>query len=722
MTATDSFGNAAAPTKSIAVSVTPASGALTISAPAATTVGVGQSNPVGAISLAESPTTTGETFTAVLTDSSGVLAANTGAAGGGGSVVASGGGKALTISGTLAQVNADLTTLTDTNATTASDTISVNATDSLGGSAGPSLIVVTVNGGPVLASPGAQTIGVNKTASLGTIGLSETGNSGAPETFKVTLSDTTGVLSATAAAGLTISGTATNLILSGGLSVVQAALATITDTNATAVTDNITVNAMDSFGNAAAAQTVAVTVNGTPSIAAPASATVAQGVSTAVSGVSVSETGNTTTSGETFTAVVTDTAGALSASGTGVSGSGSHSLTISGSLAQVNADLTTLASLEAGTTADTITVTATDSFGNAASPTTSIGVSVTPSSATFTLTRGPDTVAGGGGNDTVIAGTNTLSSGDLIDGGGGTNTLALVGAGLFNLKAPTTLSNIQIVTAQEGQQLFVSGASVIAAQNQIVYLRDNLDVTLNAVAATLNGANPRAATLTVVGAHNAAVINLASGNDQVLVGDARETVHGGTGNNTILVSGATIGATIDGGTGHTTLDVTGGGSVTMGSTVTNITTVLLASAPGNLSFIANAQAGLTVVDQSHGANTITAGGSGQTLSGGFGTDTFNAAAAGGNTFKNLAAVFNGDTIGGLASGGNTISITDLDRGASGFVLSFVENLSNTAGTLSVTDGTHSTVLTLNGSFLATSFHSTLLGLHGTSITLSLPAV
>ena len=324
---------------------------------------------------------------------------------------------------------------------------------------------------------------------------------------------------------------------------------------------------------------------------------------------------------------------------------------------------------------------------------------------------------GGLGNDTVIARTNTLSAGDSIDGGGGVNTLALTGGGLFNLKAPTTLANIQVITAQEGQSLFVSGGSVIAAQNQIVYLRDNLDATVNVTPATLNPSNPHAATLTILGAHNAAVINLASGNDAVVVGDTRETVHGGSGNDTILVNAATIGATIDGGTGKSTLYVTGGGNVTMGSSITNITTVLLAAAPGNMTFIANAEAGLTVVDQGHGTDTISAGGSGQTLSGGHGTATFNAFAGGGTVFKNLAAVFNGDTIGGFAGVGNAINFTDIDHGAVGFGFTFTENQGNTAGTLTVTDGTHTAALTLNGAFLANQFQAALLGSHGTSISL-----
>ena len=98
------------------MTVTPQSGLPSITAPATAKVSLGQSSPIGGISVAETPTTTGEMFTAVLTDASGVLSATTAGTGGGGRITPSNGGKTLTISGTLAQLNADLTTLTDTDA------------------------------------------------------------------------------------------------------------------------------------------------------------------------------------------------------------------------------------------------------------------------------------------------------------------------------------------------------------------------------------------------------------------------------------------------------------------------------------------------------------------------------------------------------------------------------------------------------------------------------
>src|SRR5208283_979969 len=50
----------------------------------------------------------------------------------------------------------------------------------------------------------------------------------------------------------------------------------------------------------------------------------------------------------------------------------------------------------------------------------------------------------------------TISAGDQIDGGGGTNALELVGAGTFNMMLPTTLADIQLITAQEGQAAYAA--------------------------------------------------------------------------------------------------------------------------------------------------------------------------------------------------------------------------------------------------------------------------
>jgi hypothetical protein len=154
----------------------------------------------------------------------------------------------------------------------------------------------------------------------------------------------------------------TNLTISGSLTQVNDDLATLTDTDGTIVPDTIAVNASDSFGNTADEKQIAVTVKGVPVINAPGSVTVGVNQAKAITGLSLSESGNTT--GETFTVMLADTNGDLSASGSSVSGAGTTGLTITGSLAEVNSDLATLTDTDSTTPSDTITLDANDSFGN----------------------------------------------------------------------------------------------------------------------------------------------------------------------------------------------------------------------------------------------------------------------------------------------------------------------------------------------------------------------
>ena len=89
---------------------------------------------ISGVSVTESGGTSGEIFTVTLTDSNGVLSANTSAAAAAARSAARS-RTSLTIVGTLSQVNADLTTLTDNDTTPGPDIIKVTATDSLGNSA-----------------------------------------------------------------------------------------------------------------------------------------------------------------------------------------------------------------------------------------------------------------------------------------------------------------------------------------------------------------------------------------------------------------------------------------------------------------------------------------------------------------------------------------------------------------------------------------------------------
>ena len=270
---------------------------------------------------------------------------------------------------------------------------------------------VVVPTAPVITVPTTATVGVGQAGGISGISLAETGATSG-ESFTVSLSDSTGDLAAT---GSGVSGSdTTSLTVTGSLGQVNTYLATLTDTDVTAGSDTITVSASDSIGGAATPATIAVTVNGLPVVAAPATTMAQQDAATAINGLSLSETGNT--SGETFTVTLSDANGDLAATGTGVSGSGTTSLSINGPLAQVTSDLATLTDAEAGTAVDMITVNASDGFGNSAAQQT-ISVSVTSTTAPV-LGSGGNTVFWTEGNSpTVIdsgltvsdAGSNTLT-------------------------------------------------------------------------------------------------------------------------------------------------------------------------------------------------------------------------------------------------------------------------------------------------------------------------
>ncbi|MGD1212983.1 MAG: hypothetical protein ABR973_16735 [Candidatus Acidiferrales bacterium] len=375
--------------------------------PGLQTLGVNQpATGISGVSLSESGSTTGETFTVTLTDSTGVLAASGG--------TWDSADHSLTISGvSLSQVNSDLATLTDTDGATGTDNITLTALDSLGNS-GTATIDVTVNGNgvPVIAVPGAQTLGVGEATAISGVSLSESGNT-TGETFTVTLTDSTGVL---AASGGTWDSADHTLTISGvSLSQVNSDLATLTDTDGTTGTDNITLTALDSLGNSAAPESIDVTANGVPVIAVPGAQTLGVGEATAISGVSLSESGST--NGETFTVTLTDSTGVLAASG-GIWDSADHTLTISGvSLSQVNSDLATLTDNDATAGTDNVTLTALDSLGNSAAP-ESIDVTVTGVT--------PDTISAGGTLDV------SAPSSETVTFAGGTGTLILDQPQTFN--------------------------------------------------------------------------------------------------------------------------------------------------------------------------------------------------------------------------------------------------------------------------------------------------
>jgi Ca2+-binding RTX toxin-like protein len=136
-----------------------------------------------------------------------------------------------------------------------------------------------------------------------------------------------------------------------------------------------------------------------------------------------------------------------------------------------------------------------------------------------------------------------------------------------------------------------------------------------------------------------------------------------------------------------------------------------------MSFIANAQAGLVIDDASGGATTITAGTTGQTLTGGAGHDTLVGYTGGDTNFMDLAAAISGDMLKNFGANGSVIDLTNVSSAS--VTLGFVENGGGTAGVLTVSDGTHSASMTLQGSFTRSLFVTARdAGGNGTAITYS----
>ena len=108
-------------------------------------------------------------------------------------------------------------------------------------------------------------------------------------------------------------------------------------------------------GGCSSCSTVQVTV--------PGIQTITTGTATSISGIVLAANGNVTSP---YTMTLVDTNGVLTATGTGVSGSGTTSLTIASSLSNITAALATLQASEATPGTDTIVINASDSASHTA--------------------------------------------------------------------------------------------------------------------------------------------------------------------------------------------------------------------------------------------------------------------------------------------------------------------------------------------------------------------
>ena len=266
-----------------------------------------------------------------------------------------------------------------------------------------------------------------------------------------------------------------------------------------------------------------------------------------------------------------------------------------------------------------------------------------------------------------------LNSADsLIGAAGATNSLNLLGGGTFDLSALKALSDFGVINVSEA----LGGTRLV--------LRSGLNASVD----VFNQTGVAGASINVIGAvGDSSTITLGDGTDTVVVRSATETVIGGSGADTYLITASTAGATITGGAGSNTLRIAGGGSVALGDSITGMQTVRLIQ-PTDLSL--NSMQFVRAIGRG-GADTLTAGGVNQTLTGGGGGDVLIGSPLGSDTFLDRSANLDGATIDGLVAS-DLIDITDLKFATA--------NLTQTAngggGTiLSFTDGVHSAAIVLD---------------------------
>jgi hypothetical protein len=422
----------------------------------------------------------------------------------------------------------------------------------------------------------------------------------------------------------------TALTLTGSLAAINADLLSLTyQASATAGTDWLWVSANDAFGGQGISPVV-VTLTPPPVVTAPSSLIMTAGTSGSLPGVSVTDS----QVGASITARVSDSTGLLhtrTASGVTEQGEGTTALTLTGSLAAINADLVSLtykASKPGGT--DWLWVSANDvNGGQGISP-----VVVTATAAPVAVINGLQTGAG----LTVLDGPCSIGSAFQVDGG-------------------RTVENTGTLVWNGGTIALGSG-----------------DPSTSNQTGTLD--NARGAVFRIDA--NGSVNNAGSAGSGLIVNAGMILQSGGTGDTMVFAALSNTG-TVEVTTGTLSLQqaASGGGTFQL-------------AGPASLDFAGVVGAGSTIEFTQPGDFTQ----------------------LGGTLEVQSSGVF-GAMILGFAAG-DTIDAAPVLSGVA-TTLSFV--LQNGAGgTLTVSDGVHTALFDLQGSYTTSDFHMATDGHGGTGIT------
>ncbi len=267
--------------------------------------------------------------------------------------VSSNGPGSLLLSGSLTNLNNDLTSLTYTpsSVNTGSDTLSLSDEDTSDSLTGTASVAITVNSlAPVITDPSSVSVNENGTLDFtGNNVVSVADSGGAAEQLTLTVSN--GVLALGTTAGLTVTGNGTGwILLSGTLASLDSDLASLTyaPTSGFNGPDTLWLSDEDTSDSVTGSAGVSVTVNPLPALKAPTSVSVNENASLTFSGgnaISVTDTAGGGNDNETLTLSVSHgTLGLGSTTGLTLSGTGTTAspLTLSGTLSALNADLPTL--------------------------------------------------------------------------------------------------------------------------------------------------------------------------------------------------------------------------------------------------------------------------------------------------------------------------------------------------------------------------------------------
>ncbi|MBP2300815.1 DUF4347 domain-containing protein [Azospirillum picis] len=442
----------------------------------------------------------------------------------------------MTISGTLADVNAALASLTFKTGlgSNGDETITVTVDDGghsgSGGnqSSGAKLITVTLtqNDIPVVTVPPAQTFTTAGAHAIAGISVGDSINDGQSAIMSATVSATKGTLQLTTSTGLTFTfgtndGSSGALTFTGTLDDINAALATLhyTYSGAGSDTDTITVAFSDTYHSGADNKTgsnsiaITLTANSAGTITVPGSRSVTTSGAQAITGISVAD-GD---AGTMVTATIAASKGTLAVTGaTSGSGNGNGSVTITGTLAQVNTALATLTYTYTGSSASTDTDTITVDFSDGGNTANLIGGTKSATQKTIAIgitantapsfTSAVTTLSATDGVPLTVDGSMAVADADLgsgiakvtVSAGHGTLTmgstnLVLVGGapGSGSLSYAGTLSDIQAALR-----------TLAYTADQYYHGTDTIAVTLDDQQTALVGGNKTAtATIAVTVTH-----------------------------------------------------------------------------------------------------------------------------------------------------------------------------------------------------------------------------